>query len=50
MAFVKVTPYYEEGNPMPVMCRFNEIIHKKEKEEPKEEKTLFSTMKEEEGL
>ena len=50
MAFVKVTPFYEEGNPMPKMLRFNELIPRKQKEENKEEKTLFSTIKEEEGL
>ena len=59
MAFVKVTPFYEEGNPMPKMLRFNELIHRKQKEEHsgvtslgsnKEDKILFSTIKEEEGL
>ena len=50
MAFVKVTPYYEEGNPMPKMLKFNELIPRKQKEENKEDKNLFSTIREEEGL
>ena len=38
MAFVKVTPFYEEGNPMPKFLRYNELLHRKQKEEHKEEK------------
>ena len=50
MAFVKVTPFYEEGNPMPKLLKFNELIPKKQKEEFKEDKQLFSTIRQEEEL
>ena len=50
MAFVKVTPFYEEGNPMPKMIRFNELIPRKQKEEAKEEKTLHSSIREVEEI
>lgn len=50
MAFVRVTPYYEQNNPKPVMLRFNEIIPKKTEAKIKEEKPLFSVIRQEEEL
>ena len=50
MAWVKVTPYYEANNSIPIMCRFNEIIPRKPKEEKQEDKALYSTLKQEEEL
>lgn len=45
MAFVKVTPYYEAGNPKPVMLRFNELVHRQEKpKEDKQEADLISNV------
>lgn len=50
MAFVKVTPYYELNNPIPVMCRFNEVIPRKAKEAKEEDKALHSILRQGEGL
>lgn len=46
MAFIKVIPYYEQGNPTPVMLRFNEMIRR---DKPREEKYEFSELKSEVG-
>ena len=43
MAFVKVTPLYEEGNPVPKLLMFNELIPKKQKEEKGDEQKDLSS-------
>jgi len=50
MAFVKVTPFYEEGSPYPKLCRYNELIPRKPKEEKEEQQDLTSTRREQEDL
>ena len=50
MAFVKVTPFYEEGNPHPKLCKYNELIPRKPKEEKEEQQDLTSTRREQEDL
>ena len=51
MAFVKVTPFYEEGNPYPKLCRYNELIPRKPKKDKEEEQQdLISTRREQEDL
>ena len=51
MAFVKVTPFYEEGNPYPKLCRYNELIPRKPKEDKQvEQQELTSIRREQEDL
>lgn len=51
MAFVKVTPFYEEGNPMPKLLRYNELIPRKPKEDKQvEQQDLTSIRREVEEL
>ena len=48
MAWVKITPYYEAGKPTPLLCRFNEILPRKVKEEKPEAKIMSSVVEKEE--
>ena len=50
MAFVKVTPFYEKGNPKPRLLKFNELIPRKPKEDKEEQQDLTSTRREQEDL
>jgi len=51
MAFVKVTPFYEEGSPYPKLIKYNELVPRKPKEDKKEEQQdLTSVRREQEDL
>ena len=51
MAFVKVTPFYEEGNPYPKLLKYNELIPRKPKENKQDEQQdLTSIRREQEDL
>ena len=46
LAFVRVTPYYEEGSPQPVMLRYNELQRREKKQQSSEELTTHSSSEE----
>ena len=50
MAFVKVTPFYEAGNPHPKLIKYNELIPRKPKENKDEQQDLTSIRREQEDL
>ena len=51
MAFVKVTPFYEEGSPYPKLIKYNELVPRKPKEDKQEEqRDLTSIKREQEDL
>ena len=50
MAFVKVTPFYEEGNQYPKLLKYNELMPRKPKEDKEEQQDLTSIRREQEDL